>query len=403
MKRHNPACRAVTLLCLLISNVFAFLWISGRSLHFIGDNFESVAKFEDLLVNFTFYNQSSKDTSSSQLEPFSIVRDALHCNMSALMQRNDFISLVQWRIEGNESAPKLSVGNCSLQNITREIATKCFEQNSPHGIMFMGDSLSRFQYINLAYFFVHRSWSNSDSRSNANQHHFANYKEFFKVTNDRMDGHEICDCFHVDNIERIEHRYFQYGKVKLSFRQIFGKTTRVLMHDVESLNISSCSKSQCAQRLCLPGECHHSVHPIYDLGTVLDAGVIQKLAETIPTSDVIFNAGHWWPVNGENGFVHYKQVLVEEVRNLRSNSSSDVRFHWKITTASLDNYVKPEFEFAHTLKATEGILFFDAWSLTKPIADGFPSLFWDHVHFESAVNTGLNQALIAYICSQTRD
>ena len=329
---------------------------------------------------------------------------SLRCNMSELMQRKDFLNLVTW---DHSNGSVLTVAGCDLNAIDVNLARRCFATAAPEGVAMVGDSLTRYQYLNLIYFLVHGVWGASGYPPNENEKKYNNWTQFYQLTNERMGGHEICDCFrnrwNVDPI--VEYRYFDDGEVRIAYRMVLGRDTPILLHDPELLNVSSCRAPKCRadlacrcrQGLCAPGTCSREVAPILDFGTILDKGTIQRLVEVHPASLIFFNSGLWWHGRGRNDFADHRDVLVEELLRFRQTRQAAV--HWKMTTAS-NMHVPPEFAFARDVVAAgafDGV--FDTWSLTIDIARNPVGLMYDHCHFEPRVYEGLNRALIAYVCS----
>jgi hypothetical protein len=342
----------------------------------------------------------------SELRSTQSVRDwlttGLNCNMSELMQNKKMRSYVKWN-HGFGYGTNLSIENCSLHIIDRSTARKCLLEAAPNGITFMGDSVTRYQYLNLVHFLEHGIWNSDSSKPNENGHKFGSWNEFLRTTNQRLGGHEICDCHRLDSRDTnaIENRYYADGDVKIAHLQLFGRHSRVRIHNVTMLNLSSCSQSRCVQSLCQPGECASSVLPLDDIGTILQPGTFQRMAGSIPSSHIFLNAGLWWQANGGNSFVNHQRFIIDEVLRFR-NATPGVKVHWKMTTAKKG--VRPEFEFARSLVDSGAFdSIYDAWSLTADITEHYPELMWDLSHFEGPVYQGLNQALLAYLCSLSKE
>ncbi len=137
-----------------------------------------------------------------------------------------------------------------------------------------------------------------------------------------------------------------------------------------------------------------------NLGSVLQPDTIQKLmVKSSQYSHLFFNSGLWWVVDGENRFVDHERLVFDEIQKFRNKTSSEVKIHWKMTTASKLNN-RPEFNFTHSLVNSGAFhSFFDTWSLTIGIVQSYPEYLWDSVHFFGPVYKGLNQVLIAYLSS----
>ena len=111
------------------------------------------------------------------------------CNLNQLMQREDFGSLVSW------NGTVLSIKGCDLEAIDVQKARSCIARIAPRGQSMVGDSLTRYQYLNLVDFLVHGEWNNYGDLPNENEKKFSGWNQFYEITNSRMGGHEICDCF----------------------------------------------------------------------------------------------------------------------------------------------------------------------------------------------------------------
>jgi hypothetical protein len=327
---------------------------------------------------------------------------ALNCNMSGLMQSEFFQNDIKWNNEN------LSISNCSLDSIDRNFARQCIKEAAPNGIIFMGDSVTRYQYLNLVHYLEHGTWNTDPSKSkpSENAQKFESWTEYYQITNQRLGGHEICDChrkqrgpgdWSVHNTT-VENRYYNDGDIKIAYMQVFGPNQLVQMHSVSLLNISSCNQSRCVQSLCQPGACAPSILPVDYVGTFLQPGVFQRMAGSVPSSHIFLNAGLWWLKDKENGFAVHKQFVIDEVLRFRKVAPG-VQVHWKMTTASKRGN-KPEFEFARSLVKSGAVdSVYDAWSLTATVPAQHPELMWDTLHFDGPVYQGLNQALIAYLWS----
>jgi hypothetical protein len=316
----------------------------------------------------------------------------LGCNMSSLMQRTDFRTIVSWSLD----PLSLHVGNCTLDAIDWNLAKECVARNAPRGLMMIGDSLTRYQYLNLVHFVSNGNWISDPSLPNENEKKHPSWNEFYKVTNERLNGHEICDCFRDGSSLTFENRYFDDGKLRISYLQVFGRDYPIVLHDTKLLNVTSCRSALCNQTLCSPGECSDSVLPVQNLGVLSNSGVYHHIVTSYPASEIVFNTGHWWFDGHTNKILIHVPLIIQEPL-LAKKKSSDLRFHWKTTTSRQARDDLPE---ASEQLVDSGAFFgvFDARSLTAEVA-GMPELMWDPLHFEPEVYKGLNQAFLAYICS----
>jgi hypothetical protein len=316
----------------------------------------------------------------------------LGCNMSELMMSIDFKRHVRWTRD-LEGKVEISVANCSLHLIDRDLARKVVEAGN--GLGFIGDSLSRYQYLNLVYLLETGLWSADPP--NEMEKRFSSWNEFFVVTNQRMGGHEICDCFRNEGAI-IENRYYADGGVRAEYFQMFGRDARILLHDTGLLT----------QGLCQPGSCSEFVLPVRDLGGPLTPGAIYGLlSENSGNGHVFFNAGLWWLSRASNVSEFHNSFIATHARlsgdelTWFQRENPGVKLHWKMTTAGkYHRHPELEYQFAKSM-AQSGVFhsIFDTWALTADIVDKYPELLWDHCHYQPQVYKGLNLALIAYLAS----
>ncbi len=124
--------------------------------------------------------------------------------------------------------------HCKLRRFTRTTASKCLKGSH---LVFMGDSLSRYFYLSLAYLFAHNDWSLKFARlpghlslpkSILSERDFQNWSLFYHKSNKLLNKGrkiiEICDCFRNDSrpfipavatdphqqLDCLENRHFRY-------------------------------------------------------------------------------------------------------------------------------------------------------------------------------------------------
>jgi hypothetical protein len=61
-------------------------------------------------------------------------------------------------------------------------------------IMFVGDSVTRYQYLDLIHFLSFKSW-NQDLKLVDERVDYKNFNDFFQKTNAHFNGKELCECF----------------------------------------------------------------------------------------------------------------------------------------------------------------------------------------------------------------
>lgn len=128
-------------------------------------------------------------------------------------------------------------------------------------IVFVGDSITRYQYLSLAYFLRFGRWFDPSVFPNnlVNAHSFhhdyhpdEDWNEFFMQSNRMLQPMELCDCVRKDNTVAIERRYFYdternnqlvyiniSGKSTLGYEGLYGRANPRTVFDLrESLAVT---------------------------------------------------------------------------------------------------------------------------------------------------------------------
>jgi hypothetical protein len=280
------------------------------------------------------------------------------------MQSPHFNSSVEWvRHASTRQSWRLRIKNCSL-DITRQQAIACIKKHAPRGMLMIGDSVTRYQYLSLAYFLVTGRWR-SPRPSNANEKEFGSWQNFYNLTNARLDGAELCDCYRQEytlaNIT--ESRFFRKDGIRLTYLQMF-RPPVIRAHPIDY--IKNCSP------FCKPNDTYHD----FDVERSPD----RLLNWTRSYSLSFINAGHWFPDS---------KTVVAFSDKLAGITSDSV--HWKTTTFPGERIVGLETKFRGGV--------FDAHALTQMTREMQRSLMWDALHFTDEVYRGLNEALLNYLCN----
>lgn len=119
--------------------------------------------------------------------------------------------------------------HCKMRRFNAETAGKCLQ--GAH-LVFMGDSVSRYFYLSLAYLFAQNKWPHKFARipahanaprSIVSEQDYQNWPFFYKESNALLSSKhsfELCDCYHDESAEgdrngaksssSIENRHFRY-------------------------------------------------------------------------------------------------------------------------------------------------------------------------------------------------
>ena len=326
---------------------------------------------------------------------------------------------------------RLSVGGCG--EVDGAFVRACY-----HGrhILFIGDSLTRYQYLNLVQFLTYDSWTPFHGKGvpmtevervvGNSKLHWGSWPNFMAGTNERLQGHEICDCFRDTSKHPfvLENRYFYHpGKnVRVSF-VFLGPLDNYHHHDLGFLNATCGARGGCAQAGCTPmaNTCDEpatkaSYYAPADGAEAQAAslhrvvvGSARELASRVAPIDALvvnlgYNGGAGWPrkVNWDPP-VHrevYKSALLNVTR-LLVNESLAAHLVWKSTTASGGNDYVPDVEvkWVNDTLVPLGWSLFDAFHLTRALGGNLPiSTVDDGIHYKPHAYRGLNEALALQLC-----
>lgn len=234
--------------------------------------------------------------------------------------------------------------------------------------MLIGDSVTRYQYLSLAYFLATGLWTSRPS--NTNEKEFLSWQHFFNVTNDRLGGRELCDCFRTGNPRDGAHesRFYEDDHVAVAFVPVVNPPL-VKIHHFDYI------------RQCSPFCPHRPPNTTWAFDFDANRSPEQLLNLTKPYSYVFLNLGHWYAAQGvaKGVSAHFLSAL-SHAKNI----------HWKTTTFPGVR----ETAFVSMLSRV-----FDAHALTAALPQASLQTFmWDARHFTEEVYRGLNEALLGYIC-----
>ena len=346
----------------------------------------------------------------------------LPCNLSHLLYlASRGAGKTYWSVDDTLSI-NATAASCDPGQFSVKLARRILQGQH---IAFIGDSLTRYQYLSLAYFLETGMWQ-SPFPTNVNEREWRadqgenadpqGWTRFFNGTNARLNNNEICDCYRVVNgpwrRETAENRYYitQDGSVRVSFLLWFHQQG-VRGHNLTGMNVNCLHNKQtayrhrqaensrshskesfvepCAQGLCQPGTCKDPYHWEGDAFTIFPY-VVKQLDPQI----VVLNSGLW-------GFGVEKDIcnttsMLQEIRRHKPN----VRLIWKTTTCKRGKRCHfvgksdQEGVVRELLRSIPGLEVYDVRSLTS----GVPKQgFWDHMHFTEPVYALLNAALLTQL------
>uniref|UniRef100_A0A6U4JN35 SGNH domain-containing protein n=2 Tax=Hemiselmis andersenii TaxID=464988 RepID=A0A6U4JN35_HEMAN len=322
---------------------------------------------------------------------------------------------------------------CKLHRYTQEEARQCLKDRH---FLFIGDSLTRYQYMSLVMFLEDHWPDDTGEKEGFNPCREAwgqgGWKVFYQTSSKLLKGKEICDCFRLDgpmsrNTQNtlVENRYFHLAAHNLSvtYLQLFGvlpmrghwptEECRNKKRGEDGCGPDSMSKSEVAKNLHVLQEEEYNTY-LKDGQFDWTGNHMQAIADVVPAMgvDTLFiNLGLWVPTgeydNKEEIRATYKAARSAVVAHEKGGGMA----FWKRTTTMLKCYKtggkrcnpgdKREVRFYKdkepvALAKDMGIGIYDTAEPTRTL----PWWVWnDEVHFRPFVYRELNNLLFNQFCN----
>mmetsp|Transcript_30406 Transcript_30406/g.61890 ORF Transcript_30406/g.61890 Transcript_30406/m.61890 type:complete len:354 (+) Transcript_30406:76-1137(+) len=250
-------------------------------------------------------------------------------------------------------------------------------------IAFMGDSLTRYQYLDLVYFLSHNgTWVSLEDRPNlVIEKTHPDWNDFYEFTNKILKPHENCDCFRNEGQMNtnvvIENRYFHDSRNNntVTYLQKFGEVPFKT-----SWNVSDIYHH------------HELVKNIENVSFVQHFGWLDTVKKFVckmspKPSHFIFNSGLW-----TDSDLSDLDVQFDIVRALRD---CDIISIYKTTTMT-KNHQMGGIEDRERLCKLTNICLNVSWT------GSFipPDKYWDNAHFYPPIYSMLNIHLLSLLASE---
>lgn len=279
-------------------------------------------------------------------------------------------------------------------------------------LVFVGDSLTRYQYLSLAYFLRYGRWFDPSTYPNnlVDAHSFhhtyhpdEDWNEFFMQSNRMLQPYELCDCMRkFDNSIALERRYF-YDDVlnnKVVYINISGRSTAGYQGlygrvDSEALFASPFQAGlfqapDGAKSISNFTTLHGGSWEYFTWADMIENHIgPMKLG---PTAVAVLNAGlHPSRFHDSLQAVALKEAL----------ETIGIKGVWKTTTFTKDEIMENRVtarsldkKMCHTLQQSEvkGLCFDISWT-----AELKPELYYDQLHFGEPVYRILNEDLLSLL------
>ncbi|KAI7840403.1 hypothetical protein COHA_005834 [Chlorella ohadii] len=306
----------------------------------------------------------------------------------------------------NGSVDQLSVRGCPLRRFSHAEAVQCLASKR---LVFVGDSITRYQYLTLLHFLDRGEWPHPTGNqpgqpSVANEHEWASWNAFLRGTSRLFGGRELCDCYREDLFEyfdprfrrfvtwkppedeKFENRHYRSGNISVSHFTFTTEPNTVHGH-------FGFPPYENGRKPCKPAACRAAADWSYRL---VDA--LRKPVAAMQPTHLVLNSGLW---GSSNAFGNKTWQNIARAGRT-AVAAQQGRAIWRTTTASLGKNAAgrdhDKLALAHTTAAGWGVL--DAWAITSPLLQLPPIVrpLWDPRHFTAVVYRELNQYLLNMIC-----
>lgn len=301
----------------------------------------------------------------------------------------------------------LHLGNFSFWNTDDPIPTNWFIKNNrthEHSnylqllenkrVVFVGDSLTRYQYLSLIHYFHTNSWHLSAHPHLEVEGEWSSWKSFHLGSSLRFGCEEICDCYR-DSSEIgawKENRHYRNMRLNLS-------VDAYLWLPEKNIRGNTAPKTSDFSKLCSDWHTYFDSLANYAPHSSFSYNILDFLnveVRDLQPDYLIINQGFWpFPRLRDTSDTSYLRQFVSLAKSVAK------RVIWKTTTARCginDTGVDNPWMVA-TLKNL-GVEIFDAFMFTHEVAklngDKF-HVCWDALHFMPFVYRELNKMLLDFI------
>ena len=263
-----------------------------------------------------------------------------------------------------------------------------FKKTRDVSIVFMGDSLLRYQYLSLVHFLRSdgKKWLDADTEweNPVREQTFDNWKHFMRVTNSQLSPYEKCDCYRNEGVFKweylpyiTENRFYvdEERNNNLAYIQKYGRADSHWSWD--------------------PAEVHNinppnnGVKEDQDMVHHVGAGdwvttIRDFLGEMSPKYKVLFfNAGHW---KHDLKDLELQDRIVEEIRKAGMISV------YRTTTKMQGQEDDEMWEYEQIMCKKVDFCLDYTWTRLIP-----NELYWDNYHFYEPVYRLFNTQLLGML------
>ena len=275
-------------------------------------------------------------------------------------------------------------------------------------IIFIGDSLSRYQYLNLIHYFHTNSWMGSTNQL-ARETDWGSWKSFHIGSTLRFGCQEICDCYKPDDKKfiKIENRHYYDIDYNITIRlYLWYPPIHPLSVSYNSVRkpLSELIKAQCLapiEWLNKLNEYNPNItHTFRNDDALLK--FVQEIIQPLHTYFLIINNGIWkYPILREDA--SFRSKFVE----LAKKSSN--HFIWKTTATVCGEKISRDSPIFLNQLQDLNVTIFDTYKYTKDVTAVHDKMnisrqvCYDGLHYNHFVYRELNKLLLRLFVNLIRN
>eukprot|EP01041_Mallomonas_annulata_P011722 gene11722-24584_t len=203
---------------------------------------------------------------------------------------------------------------CENNNVVKELLRN-------KRLVFIGDSLTRYQYLNFVHFLYTNSWF-SAYPPNEIEREWGSWDQFFKGTSVRMGCYETCDCYRSVSSISHETRHYHDPVNNISIHLFLWLPTRNSISGYVKIPLSDEQYNR-----CISGEkIEQNDKFLYSYNDIIS--FLNDIIRPLSTDAIIINQGLWM----------HPQLREENNFNIFAKTLSEITLFpiWKTTTAVKD-------------------------------------------------------------------
>jgi hypothetical protein len=372
---------------------------------------------ENWLIKQRLKGAKAVDMASSSSSKFSLLAgDEKTCSSSI---SSDEVGV--WNVAEEDGTLHYNLESCLIGRLDVEKARKLLANTH---LIFIGDSLTRYQYLSLAHFIERGSYPSRkmvkvEGEPNIlreDDFYAANplgaWKDLFALSSKLLGGRELCDCWRGNETTKsktksttLENRFYSLPShnLRISYLTYLGKSEVQHGH-------TRALKSQGAGEV-LSEEVYESnsyARNPYDwqpqnVSTAVEDVLASDPERSTRRAVIVWNSGIWGAFKGAKDAEYLKASLL----SLKQSAGKHGLVFYKTTTVAQTSDFKRASglrEFDHVARAVvpalkhSGISIYDANKVTKPFESLeraiYMAIYWDGVHFQPYVYEELNNVLL---------